>query len=467
MSIFSLVIVGIIAKCIDERRQLSDIIVSLTSISILLELGISVGYFIRVGSFEVGFSEAVIILDTFFCMVYLVHRKRVDKRAGILGTLLLGSAMISLFLLIVAPYSGAVVQSAEEWDYYYFHGVKPVSLHISLNQVKEFMHLFCYVILFTCVFSLEREKVYDILKKTQKGSKIFLTAGIAEILFVYILNKQELLTAIEKKIFGESYFTDGSLLSIGYSNRLRGLKSEPSMYAYTLFVFGLIFLIGWLYQKNKNDRKWFLLSMILMILTKSFSAVLCMGLVVVYVLIFHYKNTNSAKKLLYFIISVVIIGISFAALVKIANTTRFDSYYLERIRKGILSMTDLSIGGWTGDYATYDGSTKVRLISIVGTWAYVLKRPFFGLALGSTYAHSTMITVLASLGWVGTLIWVAFTFYLGKNKKGIFYTIVCTIHVLALILFGNGFFPFYGVQNILIIELFDIYASKSQYITNA
>ena len=90
-----------------------------------------------------------------------------------------------------------------------------------------------------------------------------------------------------------------------------------------------------------------------------------------------------------------------------------------------------------------------------------------GLALGSTYAHSTMITVLASLGWVGTLIWVAFTFYLGKNKKGIFYTIVCTIHVLALILFGNGFFPFYGVQNILIIELFDIYASKSQYITNA
>ena len=59
MSIFSLVIVGIIAKCIDERRQLSDIIVSLTSISILLELGISVGYFIRVGSFEVGFSEAV------------------------------------------------------------------------------------------------------------------------------------------------------------------------------------------------------------------------------------------------------------------------------------------------------------------------------------------------------------------------------------------------------------------------
>ena len=68
MSIFSLVIVGIIAKCIDERRQLSDIIVSLTSISILLELGISVGYFIRVGSFEVGFSEAVIILDTFFSL---------------------------------------------------------------------------------------------------------------------------------------------------------------------------------------------------------------------------------------------------------------------------------------------------------------------------------------------------------------------------------------------------------------
>ena len=465
MSIFSLVIVGIVTKCIYEKRKLSDIIVSITALSILLELGISVGYFIRVGSFEVGFSEATIILDTFFCIAYLVHRKKVDKKTGIFGVILLSSALISIFLLIVAPYSGTVVQSAEEWDYYYFYGVKPDDLRISFNQVKEFMHLLCYVILFTCVFTLETQKRYIILQKTKKGSKIFLVLGAIEIIFVYILNKQEFLTTIEKKILGDSYFTDGSLLSIGYSNRLRGLKSEPSMYAYTLFIFGVMFLVGWLYYKNKNDRKWFMLSMVLMVLTKSFSAVLCMGLVVVYVLIFHYKKTNSAKKLLYFIISAVIIGISLFALVKIANATHFNSYYLERIRKGILSMTDLSIGGWNGDYATYDGSTKVRLISIVGTWAYVLKRPLFGLALGSTYAHSTMITVLAGLGWVGTLIWVIFTFYAGKNRKGMYYTIICIIHILTLILFGNGLFPFYGVQNILIIELLDIYAIKGQHIT--
>ena len=126
----------------------------------------------------------------------------------------------------------------------------------------------------------------------------------------------------------------------------------------------------------------------------------------------------------------------------------------------LINLNDLSIDGWTGDYATYDGSTKIRMISILGSLAYFIKRPLFGLALGSTYAHSTMATVLASIGIIGTYFWIRFTFYMEKANKGKIYNAIVVIWLILLVLLGEGLFPFYGVENIVILYIFKQYQTR-------
>ena len=94
------------------------------------------------------------------------------------------------------------------------------------------------------------------------------------------------------------------------------------------------------------------------------------------------------------------------------------------------------------------------------------RQPLFGLALGSTYAHSTMATVLASIGVVGTVAWWRFTFYTEKIKKGRFFFLSTFIWILFLIILGEGLFPFYGVENVLVIYVFELFTKRKGRLMN-
>lgn len=78
MTIFSILIIGILINFFRKGRKISEIFIFITAWSIALEIMVSVGYFVRIGNFEIGYSEFLIITDTLIAAYMLIteHRNR-------------------------------------------------------------------------------------------------------------------------------------------------------------------------------------------------------------------------------------------------------------------------------------------------------------------------------------------------------------------------------------------------------
>ena len=455
MTFFSLTIVAVLvvlvtAKC---KQSITEIFILITALGIALEIMMSVGYFLRVGSIELGYSEFIIILDTLIALLMFAYKKPARRHVLLMLGFII-ACCISLILQMIVPYAKPVVSSSAEWDFYYFLGQQPSQIVIGMQHIKEIFHVVCYTLIMMQVQLLDPEKKSKLIRHIYSFEKPFIWFGVIEFIAVKILDVQTILTSLEIYILGDSYISDGAMLSIGISDRLRGLKSEPSMYGFALFIFFVqAYFMYREYQKNEYIR-YAIAALLLMIASFSFTAIVCLAGIVGYWLILKYKNGS-------FITQRKIIGCTCVCIVMVIvalnyiYSHEFSNYYLKRIHMALINMEDLSITGWRGDYATYDGSTKIRMISIIGTLQYFLARPLFGLALGSTYAHSTMATVLASLGIVGTSFWCRFTFYADKKNNGRIYTISVIVWILMLIILGEGLFPFYGIENVVVLYVFD------------
>lgn len=459
ITIFAVLVLIVLFAEIVKSKTISGMFASVTAIAVVLELAIDVGYFIKIGSFELGYSEIVIIFDVVLCFVFLVHSK-VSRKKFLWGIFLILFALMSLIIQLLFPYLGEVVSASEYWDLYYFHRVMPGKIIISFNHIKEIFHLVCYVIIMIGISALDEEKEQLLLNKIYQYATWFIWFGIIELICTYFLHIQQKMIAIIKIIMGDSYFTDGSLLSIGTSTRLRGLKSEPSMYAYMLFVFLMFALMFWVKYSRRRDLYNVAICLVLMVASRTSSAIFCLFFLVVYVFLWLYQRTNNRTKFNRILFMFVIVFAGGLAILYIGSQKHFESYYLERIRMTLVSMLDLNINNWNGDYATYDGSTRIRLISIIETWKYFLKRPLFGLGLGSTYAKGTAITILASLGIFGSFAWYKFTFLSDAKKNGLVYRVACAIRIFMLFFVGAGLFPFYGLENIVVLELLSCYSSE-------
>ena len=67
---------------------------------------------------------------------------------------------------------------------------------------------------------------------------------------------------------------------------------------------------------------------------------------------------------------------------------------------------------------------------------------------------------MASIGIIGTFIWWKFTFETVYVKKRRFYIILTIIWCTCLLILDNGLFPFYGVENIIIVHFFEKFSEK-------
>lgn len=459
MTVFSFFILfSIFYFCTKERRtSINEIYINVTALAIALEVMISIGYFIKIKGIDIGFSEVLIILDVAVCFLIIAKRQAINSVLFPKGMVLIIACVLSLFMQVIYPYNGGVVSAEANWDLYYFYGQYPEKITLGMNHFKEIIHVVCYVIVMTQFFSLNRSLKQRLLSQTFVCCKPFIWYGLFEFFMVKVMHAREILTNTQIAIFGNSYINDAGIISLGVEDRLRGLKSEPSMYGFALFTFFCLAVYLAITKKEKTQyRIYAVISFILMVFSKSFTAVVCSAIILVFGLLFVYeKGDDMTKKIL--IIS-MIIGFVFAfLLIWFFYKYSFESYYFKRIHLALVNMSDLSIDGWTGDYSSTDASTKVRMISIVGSLKYFLSRPLLGVGLGSTYAHSTMATMLASIGTFGTVAWYLFTFKY-CHYKGMMYIIITLIWCVALVLLSNGLFPFYGIQNIIFASFFSLYS---------
>lgn len=458
MTIGTIILLGCIGWIICLHPSLNKLFINFTALAIALEVMISVGAFLNFGSFDIGFSELVIFLDIVIALL-LLTKSRIKRKVMLYGILLLVAACFSFALQIIYPYKGIVVPDSASWDLYYFGGVIPGNIVIGINQIKEIIHLICYIFIFQQVKCLKEDDQLDILHKTFVYQVPFIYFSLFEIVFVKILRKETLVNSIIKFMVGNQYLNEAGVTSLGVTNRLKGLKSEPSMYGFALFIFILLCISLYNELGRKKYLYYGVFAFVVMLLSLSFTAIVCAFILIAFAVLKYFLNLDKKKKC-DFIVLVIIALIFFGVCIYYIYTHQFSNYYLKRMHMALINFDDLSMDGWAGNYVDYDGSTKIRLISIVGSLKYFFARPFWGLALGSTYAHSTMATVMASIGIIGTFIWWKFTFETVYVKKRRFYIILTIIWCTCLLILDNGLFPFYGVENIIIVHFFEKFSEK-------
>lgn len=459
MTILSVIVIVLLIYGINKRKSV-DIFIYITALAIAFESMMSVGDFLKLGSFRLGYSEFLILIDVIFAIT-IFSKNNISKKIFFGGLGLIVSCIFSLLVQLVIPYEGAVISEAAAWDAYYFHGIPPTQISIGFAHIKELIHLLIYIIILSLYFILPYKTKYRLLHKSYAFEKVFIWYGIFEVILVKFFNQQSLLKTIIKGLVGDSYLSSAENVSLGVGSRLQGLKSEPSMYAIALLMF--IFLAVILYYKDRK-KEYIIYSAIaffLLIFSLSFNGIVCLFLLLMFGVIKKYQTMGKRTKYLVIFCFLLIIPIITQTYYYLYET-EFDVYYLKRIHLALINMDDLSITGWKGDdaFALYDGSTAVRLVSMLGTFEYFIERPWLGLALGSTYGHSSYATILSSIGVIGWFFWAKFTFFCFANKT-LSYYIAFVVWSLFLCVGGVGLFQFYGVENIVVVSFF-----KTLYVDN-
>lgn len=461
MPIISIILIFFILLILISRKTIDEKFIYVLSISILFEIFVSVGYFIKIGTFEISNTEFLYI---FSILLIFFKNSKFNKNKLVIGVLLIISMLLSIISQLIFPYNEMVIPESHAWDLYYFYGKIYGKLVIGLSQIKEILHTLCYVIIISNFFCLQTNQKKLLIHNMYKLSKIFIFIFLMEFIFVIVLNKQQNYYNVLKFLFGNSYFSDSAVTSIGVSHRLRGLKSEPSMFGYSLFLITLLYI--YLLINKLENKKALLLCIIstifLMVFSLSFSAIICALLLAIFIILYAYEKASRKNKGKILISVFLFLFIGLCVTFAMFNYSK-SNYYIIRIKMAILSITNINME-WKDEYNVYDASTLIRIISMLGSLKYYFENLFFGISMGSTYSHSTLATILASIGTIGFLLWVKLTFFSNnQHKNTISYTIVIIIWLVALLILGNGLFPFYGLQNILLIIFFDMYSKKSNF----
>lgn len=200
------------------------------------------------------------------------------------------------------------------------------------------------------------------------------------------------------------------LLERGSIYSLQGLTREPSHLASAMFWLGLIIIFS-------NYSKRFIWKMLLcvslfMLISRSFS-----GILFILALYTIYAIENNKKKFIYSLLLIIVAPV-------ILLSSSF-SYYVDRIGN-VLAL--LKLGG-----ASTTISEHVRVISIIENLKIFLSRPFFGIGIGTTYAHGALPSILSNIGILGFLTWFVFFIFkgIGKMKFNVTNALIVTVLIIV------------------------------------
>lgn len=379
MNPFSIILLALFLIIIIKQKNIKQQYLTLSSLLIGFEMFVNIGFFVKLGSYELAYVEVILILVMVYSFV-MITRFKIDKRSFIAGTLLIFSIVITTSLLAVNPLDQLIIRNREminvEFSFY--------SIMISLRVI------FIVIVVLSWRTLFSNKDILYISHFIHKFGRVILILCFLEL--------------ISKNLFSSSAFVDitGRIFGVGDSTitfifqragtyTLQGLTREPSILARGLFQFTSILV----FTKKFKEIKWDLIaSIIILFLSGSFSSVLFVSAL----LLFVFFKVNYKKKVIILIPSVV--------LVSVFLNTEIGLYYLMRVGRSFeffLNPSNIDNLRTTSEAG--------RFTSIFYTISLFLQRPFFGIGLGIPYSYAYISSALASIGIVGFTSWYYFIFH--------------------------------------------------------
>ena len=424
-------------------RKLKSLIV----VAFIVDLFFEMGYATALGSQNLNYKQ--VSLD--FVLVYcLLHLKDVSSNLVRPFVFLSLSYVASIIILYFYPSDAWIATTEVSWDDILFDGRMPVHPSFSMEGVKMTVRMISYLLIIVYVYSTFAVDDYKwIIKKSANVIKIFLILGIIEFFVKNVLFMGETWGSVLEVIFGYSEDTvyEGRLR--GNSYELNLFTREASHYAYILFVCTIVLFTNNVIEKKRKISLSLLSCIFLIVFSTSFSSLLFLSGFLLFYLSYRWYilNPQSRKKEIYtFVFLVSIVAPIFTLFLGSNN----DNFVGERLVNMLGNFGDFFSNDWNYGSSLGDGSSQVRIVSVIQTLIAFTSRPFFGLSWGTAYCHGATAQFLASVGIVGAWLWIKFYFY---NCSLIGYMhIIRTPFLFAILLYlfvnlfnSLGYRPFYGL----------------------
>lgn len=381
---FSVILLIYIVYIFIHHKKTNDIFVHLLGANIFVEIFINIGYFVKIGSYELMYSEAIMgilgILSVLIIFQYPVKIKPFYK-----GSILIFASLISTLLLAINPFDYSDINNRAIWVYSFLN----ISAHPEFtSQTLAFqIRIILYVIIaLATTIMIDKDNINGLVKFIQKYGKAVLLIGIFEFISKNIF-KSNILYNTLSIIFGEGSSTLSKLLIRNSLYTIQALNREPNHFTSALFWLGITFI----YTNNcdKKNKQYLFATIALMLISGSLaSIVFSAALIAIYAI----KSKKKLSVILFLFLGVTIL-IQFVDL----------SYYLNRIM-AIQYLFE------AGGNINLSSSEHIRIGGIIENFKILLYRPLFGIGLGTLYTHAALPTILSNLGLLGTIAWFDFNF---------------------------------------------------------
>lgn len=426
---FSILILSYCVYVMVYYKSISLRYIRLIALAFILEVGKFQGYFFAIGESEVSYEDAFATILLVINCVSMAKHKRYDKKTFIVAMALLTVALLGIIMENIAPYQGLIIpyNSKRAWDGYAI-GVEDKTEVV--YSVTRFMLLYVRILSLATTILVINKKLptscYKIIVRKISGfGKIVLSYGVAELVLKNIFHSN-LTNRINCTMFGLGISTYTEIAFSSGLARLQGFTREPSHFSMAIFYFVLIIIMNDLINNTKKTGFWLPVSMLLLLMSRSFAALVYLILIFVFVFTFYRKGENAAninkmKQRLWFISGFTIAGVIVLLL------CGMESYLSDRLAYVVRVVGTLVTGNLRGGGVPVN-SDVVRLVSIIDTTKDFLHRPLLGLGMGVEAAHSGVVSMLADIGVLGVFFWWKLVASIPHDKRG---KIVVLVWILA------------------------------------
>ena len=395
----------------------------------------NLGYFATVNDKITISYDFVNTCVLFLIALILACTGKFDKRVFWAGILCFIAFSIGIIGSAIRPYEDGVILDFDNFVLGKDYEIVPVKPSLKMFKTLFAVARLVMILSVAAKVFCQKKQWNTILEATAWFARFVIVYGIFEIIFREITNNNPI--NVLKKFFGETpYTTDTDF-------RYQGLFKEPSHYAMYLSLLGFMLLLR--VRHNKYAIKsgasgvlktiWvhaeFFAVVALMLVSTSFG-----GSAYVVLLLFMYFWFYISPKgkffwtwgfLLLFAAAFLLVGFT-----PLKSKWKLDRLY-ERTSNFFYSFLELLKGN-----SSTCSSEGARLTSVFYSFKYFAARPLFGIGLSASEAHSTLASLLANTGLIGTACLIGFyAAFAHTTKRSAFF--VTLIYFSLLLLGWMGF----------------------------
>ena len=411
-----------------NKKDYKKMFMSFFMVMIMTKFFINIGYFVKIGSFDIMYDEFFTFLTFISALKYLTkNNSSLTYKKNIFCLII--SISFSIILNFLLSYNEYGIRYGGSWDDYFLGTESFKILTPSFNSLLQIVRIFMF---FTIYYTFSKEISKSKFKKMM--NVMFCISIFAVIMFIIEFVQKNMLHSyflndFYNKIFGlnDATYTGLGSFHNGYYSVTFLYREQSHLSEYFFFISLMMLLSSFIFKK----KKYFLVSLLMIgasILSISFTSLLCAG---IYYLVFSYLVIKHSKKYSKFAIMLLIV------IICITPFLINKSIFSERINNSLYMILNFNS---QGVYAF--NSENVRLFSVMYNYDLFRSHFLFGLGIGTSYSHSGLSTTLVSIGSVGLVLYfITYKNLITKNLRRKY------PYVLTFIIMG--FFLFTGVSNLM------------------